>query len=240
MHAMFPYSLCALFLVCLTHAYVPEPYTTMETVLPYRMHGWFPHMTEFDQLFTQRPIKTVVEVGAWLGLGTSFMAHRMPEGGKIFSVDIWENDVPEYQYSAPIYASNLYDQFRSNMVRLNLTDIVHPVRDTSVNAAKYITSLPHYRAPDFIFIDADHETKGVMEDLEAWYPHLAPGGLMCGHDIPLETTRIGVMRFAQKHGLRVFLLSMDSWCFEHKGADRNAWVSKGADDKADQAHLFEL
>ena len=35
---------------------------------------------------------------------------------------------------------------------------------------------------DFIFIDADHQYKGVREDLELWYPKIRDGGLIGGHD----------------------------------------------------------
>jgi hypothetical protein len=35
---------------------------------------------------------------------------------------------------------------------------------------------------DCIFIDADHSEAGCRGDIEAWYPHLKPGGFMAFHD----------------------------------------------------------
>jgi len=35
---------------------------------------------------------------------------------------------------------------------------------------------------DFIFIDADHSYKHVLEDLHLWVPKVKPGGLIMGHD----------------------------------------------------------
>jgi hypothetical protein len=34
----------------------------------------------------------------------------------------------------------------------------------------------------FIFLDDDHEYDHVLKELKAWYPSLAPGGIIAGHD----------------------------------------------------------
>lgn len=35
---------------------------------------------------------------------------------------------------------------------------------------------------DFVFIDADHKTLSVIQDIEAWRPKIKPGGALLGHD----------------------------------------------------------
>ena len=35
---------------------------------------------------------------------------------------------------------------------------------------------------DFAFIDGDHTHEGVSRDLDAWWPKVRDGGLLCGHD----------------------------------------------------------
>ncbi len=35
---------------------------------------------------------------------------------------------------------------------------------------------------DFIYIDANHETSAVLQDLQAWFPKLRKGGILAGHD----------------------------------------------------------
>ena len=35
---------------------------------------------------------------------------------------------------------------------------------------------------DFVYVDARHDRLGVMDDLHAWWPKIADGGMMCGHD----------------------------------------------------------
>lgn len=37
-------------------------------------------------------------------------------------------------------------------------------------------------APNMVFVDGDHTYEGCKGDIEAWFPHLAPGGIMAVHD----------------------------------------------------------
>jgi len=39
---------------------------------------------------------------------------------------------------------------------------------------------------DFVFIDADHSATAVAADIQAWYPKVRSGGLLCGHDYDLK------------------------------------------------------
>lgn len=35
---------------------------------------------------------------------------------------------------------------------------------------------------DYVYVDARHDYKGVRDDLERWWPKIAPGGFLAGHD----------------------------------------------------------
>jgi cephalosporin hydroxylase len=37
-------------------------------------------------------------------------------------------------------------------------------------------------APELIFLDSSHEYRQTLDEIEAWYPALAPGGLIVLHD----------------------------------------------------------
>jgi FkbM family methyltransferase len=49
---------------------------------------------------------------------------------------------------------------------------------TSLEASPLI---PHHSL-DFVYIDARHDYDSVMEDLEAWFEKVRPGGVIAGHD----------------------------------------------------------
>jgi hypothetical protein len=54
---------------------------------------------------------------------------------------------------------------------------------------------------DFVFIDADHSTIGVVEDISNWWPKLKPTGWMIGHDWNMQSVRDGVLYHFKLDGL---------------------------------------
>ena len=49
---------------------------------------------------------------------------------------------------------------------------------TSLEAAPLIPD----HSLDFAYVDARHDYASVLEDLEAWFPKVKPGGILAGHD----------------------------------------------------------
>lgn len=71
-------------------------------------------------------------------------------------------------------------------------------------------------AVDVAYIDADHSYDAVKDDISAWYPRIAVGGALCGHDYhPQGTSWPGVRRavdeFAASHQLRLHTYADSSW-----------------------------
>jgi predicted O-methyltransferase YrrM len=57
---------------------------------------------------------------------------------------------------------------------------------------------------DFLYIDADHTYAAVLADLDAWVPHVKPGGLIAGDDygnVAFPGVRMAWNYFELEHGL---------------------------------------
>lgn len=46
---------------------------------------------------------------------------------------------------------------------------------------------------DFVFVDGDHSTNGVILDIQAWLPKIRKGGRLVGHDYNFKTVRDAVL-----------------------------------------------
>lgn len=97
-------------------------------------------------------------------------------------------------------------------------------RQTSTEAAARV---PHHSL-DFVYIDARHDYASVMEDLEAWFDKVRPGGIFAGHDyidgmFPAGEfgVKSAVDEFCRARGIAVFATSNDgpfvSWVVQVPG-----------------------
>lgn len=59
----------------------------------------------------------------------------------------------------------------------------------------------------FIYIDGEHSYSAVQADIAAWWPRLAPGGILAGHDYHprFSGTINAVDEFAAREGLPVYV-----------------------------------
>jgi len=85
------------------------------------------------------------------------------------------------------------------------------IRDSIIAAQQF-----EDRSLDFAFIDADHSYEGAHPDVEAWWPKIAPGGVLGGHDYDLPThPHFGVKRAVdeavEKYGWKLELGENYTW-----------------------------
>lgn len=140
------------------------------------LEGEFFHNQEpLTALIESHHVKTIIEVGSYLGDATIFMAERLPPGGKIYAVDSWIG------FPREIYREtrNVYEQFLSNIAHAGVSNWTVPIRSTSLSAARRFSE--YGIKADLIYIDADHSYKAVYSDIEAWSAHLKEGGILCGN-----------------------------------------------------------
>ncbi len=124
------------------------------------------------------PDGTAVEIGV---AGGHFSKQILKTWGSLkhlWLVDAWQH-FPE-GYSD---ACNLPQQIQEERFQQVLKDFMDEkkvvvARALSVSAAAMFQP----EIFDFIYLDANHSTKAVREDLEHWWPKLKPGGIIAGHD----------------------------------------------------------
>jgi len=178
---------------------LPPPYNTAE-ILPFADHGFYSNGSQIEALIVRHRVKTIIEVGSWLGTSTRHMATCLPEGGIVYAVDHWKGSI-EHQPGQSCWipeVEHLYEYFLSNAIQAGLAHKIIPMRMDSLDAAKQL----HVKA-DLIYIDASHEMQPAYDDLVAWYPHLRKNGILCGDDWTRESVQQAVKKFAKKNDLRI-------------------------------------
>jgi len=110
----------------------------------------------------------IVNIGA--GSGTSSLAifeGTRGKGASLTTVDISEGG----PFGGLENERNVYDSAG-----------YHPYPTQMLGDSKEIGKDWTYDPLDMIFVDGDHARAGIDGDIETWWPHLKPGGLMLFHD----------------------------------------------------------
>lgn len=174
---------------------------------PFDPHGWVNGCSLLTDMIRRLNPKHVVEVGVWMGMTTKYFCDQ-PSVEDVTCVDHWDSRLIDQNSidmaKQPVNrVETMYEQFLANCYGYDIWKKVYPVRLVSLEGAKYCASLGLQF--DLIWVDADHSTKSTREDIEAWMPLLAPGGLMCGDDWYFcsepYSVRTAVVDSAEKFGL---------------------------------------
>ena len=113
------------------------------------------------------------EIGTLKGEFAETMFEHIP-GLRLFCVDPYES----------------YDGYREHRVDGELSEYEIEARERlQTNQAKFIKEYSPEAADqfkknslDFVYIDANHALKNVVDDICAWYPKVKHGGIISGHD----------------------------------------------------------
>lgn len=144
----------------------------------FNIDGWF----GFEVIYRDavRDLDGIfVEVGAWKGRSTAFIAVEALNSGKAIDLHVVDtfagSDEEEHRSDPDIH--NLRAVFDRNMIAVRDFLTVHQM--TSVQAA----GLFEDGSVSFVLIDAAHDYDSVRADIQAWLPKIKPGGVLAGDDI---------------------------------------------------------
>ena len=147
------------------------------------IHGWDDGIPPVYQNMVQQAEdgSHFVEVGAWKGRSSAFMAVEIINSGKNIRfdcVDTWQGDPNEqgHMEDEHVREGKLYEHFLDNMKPVE--GHYNPVRLSSLDAAAQYQD----GTLDFVFIDAAHDYVNVTADIAAWLPKVREGGILGGHD----------------------------------------------------------
>jgi hypothetical protein len=115
----------------------------------------------------------IVEVGSFVGSSTLAMCAAAPRC-RIFCVDHFRGNADDRLGSRD--PEEVFATFCQNM-SYRLFNTVFPCVGTS---AFYASVWP--REAQLVFLDAGHSYEDVKQDIALWGPHVARGGILCGHD----------------------------------------------------------
>jgi hypothetical protein len=211
----------------------PWPAARPEVTLPTRFHGWMEEGTD-EMLASELSNQTrlVVELGAWLGLSTRFIADHAPNA-TVVTIDHWRGS-PEHQSREDFRAMlpTLHDTFLS--MNWKYRDQIVPIRASTREGLQQVAGFG--LTPDLIYVDAEHSFEAVSDDLETART-LFPSARIVGDDFDWQGVQNAVEAFAKIHGMRVQRFGARGWKLaEQTATSVNGAVSKGR-GRASQAVL---
>jgi hypothetical protein len=159
---------------------------------------------QFGKLLNKRGlVGEAAEIGTHLGIfAEQFLSGW---GGQVLHcVDPWQTALPGY-------VDDITDRDREQdyqAARERLSQFGERVRFHRLTSVEAAPAFPD-ESLDFVYIDANHATEHVRQDVLNWWPKIKPHGIMAGHDWTGEwrsKIRRGVLSFTVPRGLWVQLV----------------------------------
>lgn len=154
--------------------------------------GWGSNHQIFEVAIKKKKPRLIVEVGTWKGGSALHMAGLCKGLGldtEIVCVDTWLGSSNIYtRKDDPYYDSlkhtngypRLYETFLTNVVHCGHSDVITPLALPSQLAAEVLT---HFKVKaDLIYIDAAHDYRSTLLDLQSFWPILQDDGVLIGDD----------------------------------------------------------
>jgi predicted O-methyltransferase YrrM len=146
--------------------------------------GWFAYKDLYTEVVKNAGNDDVfVEVGAWFGKSTNYLAEQIRESKKnikFTTVDTWKgtDDEDIHQNIVGAFNGDIFYEFVDNTILSENYETITMIKDTSKNASNQFAN----GSIDYLMLDAGHSYDALMEDLKAWYNKVKPGGIVSGDD----------------------------------------------------------
>lgn len=154
--------------------------------------------------------KICIEIGVQKGDWAKELVKCGPK--HLYLVDCWEHQDEKIYANDSSNVDNeqqnkLYDFVIQRFKNYNNVTVI---KEYSANAVKLFED----GFFDFLYLDANHNTEYVYQDLNAWWSKVKIGGCMSGHDINNKwdkCVRTALNRFCLEKGVNFITLNRNSW-----------------------------
>lgn len=186
-----------------------NPYDRLpRLVSPRGTEGWYSDHPVFEELIRDRRPRRLAEVGSLRGASAIHIAEMLRKHGvegELTCVDTFlgsrEHFFDNFRHEM-LDAGRFHflDEFLGNVLQAGCADLVTPFPQSSTVAARIF--LEAGRKFDFVYLDASHEYKDVLNDLREWWPLVDEGGVLVGDDFehPWFDVIRAAMEFADEIG----------------------------------------
>lgn len=152
--------------------------------------GWFDYGEFWDRAVETAHVgATIVEIGVFCGKSLMYLGQKAKESGKnlrVVGIDNFQGS-PEFQdrvffndVTWPNFPhGTMVRECLNNLQEAGLSNDVTVIVSDSASAARFFAP----RSVHAVFLDGDHSEQGFGDDMRAWLPQVAPGGLFGGHDV---------------------------------------------------------
>ena len=158
---------------------------------------------------------SVAEVGVYRGDMSRRVLYR--QNLHLLMIDPWGDVIEDSYKSDPLsnHSKKEWEEIKSLALKQVgwAKNRVRVYQGTSEGAAEY-----YDEKFDVVFLDGDHSYEGCSKDIQLWWPKVAEGGYLGGHDYGREEYGVteAVSEFAEEEGLEVVLGQNFTWWVEKK------------------------
>lgn len=184
-----------------------------------QVHGWFDFSTWYEQIAREVPERGIlVEAGVWQGASLIHLAQACNALGKaaeIYGVDLFAR-AGYLGTSAPPQLARITEHgswlhlVTANLVEHRVIDAVKLLQLPIARAARCFDDGSVFCC----YVDGAHDEASVMQDMQAWWPKIAPGGYLSGHDWNWPDVRRAVENFAASIGKAIMNHGPSVWIIQ--------------------------
>ena len=171
----------------------------------------------------EHPALRFLQLGAYTGDASLWMLDNILTGqySILTDVDTWQGSKEELHESMDF--DEVYEVYLNKISKHKKQTRINRCTTTDYLLAQYGCDRPLGEYYDFIYVDADHTTVGVILDAELSWPLLKSGGIMAfddynwGNELPLH--------LRPRPGIDLFLLRHEGE-FELLEKNEQVWIRK--------------